>query len=370
MHELDVLYDEEFVNNLSNFAQGHSIGILLESKKIQKQIEAWYAELPIDIKNEIYKRLQDKNDNVFVGALAELYVHHWFLKDLQVSSIEYEPPIGRKGGKPDFRVSLPDGNKVICEVYSPQDIGEESSRDEITKEFSDQCAKWLPNGYILSGTSLQKPKDKEAVTELVRSLRLKLERRDFQAGSEFELSLEEEAFHVEVPVLSKKDTDSPTDVSWIDWFNLTPTANHVQKRLQEKARKFSEALEVPFLMIAIDETGKLMSENSWLDICYGKGRSVTELDKCTGETVNKRILPREGGLFTRVRDCEPRASYISAVIAGRRKTNAKGLYFDLQCYMNPFADYPIPEIFDDLIPVWKTDSAGRLIKIESPSSKE
>ncbi len=371
--EMESLYDPAYVSSLPRFVLGCGSWPTAickrdtpEMKTLRRQLEAWYAALPVEVRPRFYARLRSKNNNTdFAGAFAELATRHWLLGNLPIEDLEYELPVGK--GNPDFSVSLPRGEAFIAEVYAPHGIGGGEGRDAVADEFYRQCDRWLPNGYHLDMSPHCRPRTQEEVSSLVRALREELERQSPAEGHEIAVPFRNG--ECKFVVLKRGRAGSTRVEDGTTVAPIAPTHQHIRRHIQEKAADFREGLDKPLVFFVVDETGWALGEDDWLQVCYGveSGQRTVAPDGSGAPALTPQ--PGQGGLFTRHERGQPRSTYISAVMAGRWHCDSTGVSTEFTGFANPFGVRQVPRTLDQVVPFWvpsgKAD--GRLVRTPGPS---
>ena len=102
------LFDEkiERISRLAKYSESHykylNISDRPEFRVIRTELEHWFSNYPDKEKNEFIRRFQSNNNDQFLSAFFELYIHEILLK--LNYKIKIHPDISSSGNHPDFLV--------------------------------------------------------------------------------------------------------------------------------------------------------------------------------------------------------------------------------------------------------------------------
>lgn len=80
-------------------------------QRIRSELERWFAEYPADDAGDLRARFRDKDPAQHFGSWWELYLHRLF-SQLQFE-VAVHPKLEGVSGRPDFRISGPDGSFLV-----------------------------------------------------------------------------------------------------------------------------------------------------------------------------------------------------------------------------------------------------------------
>ncbi len=310
-----------------------------------RQIESWYQELPEAWRHQFHTRLRSPDDPTFLGALWELYVHHFLAHAPGTQVIDREVPACH-GKSIDFAVNHC-GQRVLCEVYFRQQTQKDRQREEWLNEFNQACEKLIPPGVVLAVSWEETPSTRSEAICLAHTVAQALGKGPVKPGFALEIPLDSVRSRLTVVVHHEgaQGRDKLLLSSWKDGFIPQIFAEAVADKANEK--KPCEPLPL-VLFVGYDASVHPVFDE--LDICYGVPRWAVQ-PAC----LELIPLPRCGGLFTRPMSGGMHTDHISVAVFGRMELESTGWTCRMCGYVNPFARCKAPPELTNSIDMWLPD---------------
>ncbi len=364
---LQELYDAEFIAGLPAFdpaGNPHLVALLKDPtgkfSPAATQIARWYNDLSGQSRLHYCNRLRSQNDGTFIGAVWELYVHHFLSSVAGMTVDELEYNTGR--GSIDYLVEY-DGETIRCEALALLRAQRDTRLDKRLQVFREHAEALMPPGYVVSVAFVDnltsQPQAKLLAEWLAEELRSQPRQRGDSIGK-----WEPAGSRLSVQILAAGG-QRPSHVLPFWSSAKDDSIARVLDRVRRKAH--AKRPGSGRFLLFVGYRGIHFHDDNWLDLCYGP--ATFRLHTGSGYSLP---LPGEGGLFTERGKDKLRATYLSGIVTSPMLLSPETgeWQFSPAAYLNPFAERPVhEEILSAHMPVWTPDATrpGELRRLEPPT---
>jgi hypothetical protein len=110
-------------------------------------IEEWLFHLPESEQGKFCVRFRSGNDNQFVSAFHELFLHEFLRR--QSCTLDFHPIMSGSSKRPEFLVHPPDGNDFILEARTSTEVASGPDRSPRGNRIRDALRQMKLDGYRL-----------------------------------------------------------------------------------------------------------------------------------------------------------------------------------------------------------------------------
>ena len=326
------------------------------AEEVRRLIEAWFMRYPDSHKKSLLTRLRSPDNQHFLAAFFELYIHELLLR------VRYDPVIPGNAevsetGAPEFEVGSPLGRFVLEAAHATDASQLEAAAESRLNDALDAINEVRSDHYLLHvehDGAPRTPVSRRAVRKWVEDFLASLSPEGIRALAKTDLeSLPKSRFEhdglvmVISPIPTRAGFQMGTEdritgvVGPMEAYSIQPRES-LRKALRSKAGKYG-SIEVPFVIAAntmADHFGRIDA----MEALFGKeGYNLGTWDKRLDEPVMVRA---RDGLWYGPKG--PTATRVSAVLITRALTPWTVAVVKPVVYHNPWAARPILGLFGSL----------------------